>query len=100
MANSVSEIRLHLPRAAAGLVKTADLARVELVHDIAAPWFTPRYLAFKPLLDTVLATLLLLLAAPVVMLGALLVRLTSRGPAFYTQDRVGRDGQPFVIYKL
>jgi lipopolysaccharide/colanic/teichoic acid biosynthesis glycosyltransferase len=46
---------------------------------------------------------LLLLAAPallIIFVAALLVRLSSRGPAFYTQTRVGRHGQPFTIFKL
>jgi lipopolysaccharide/colanic/teichoic acid biosynthesis glycosyltransferase len=34
------------------------------------------------------------------MLTALLVRFTSRGPAFYTQTRVGRDGRLFTIFKI
>ena len=37
---------------------------------------------------------------PLIALAALVVKLTSRGPAFYTQTRVGRDGQPFTIYKI
>jgi lipopolysaccharide/colanic/teichoic acid biosynthesis glycosyltransferase len=39
-------------------------------------------------------------AAPVIGLGALLVKLTSRGPAFYTQIRLGRHGRSYTIYKL
>ena len=40
------------------------------------------------------------LILPVMLVCALLVRLTSRGPAFYSQVRLGRHGLPFVIYKL
>src|SRR5438552_7568713 len=43
---------------------------------------------------------LLILAAPVVFLAAALVKLTSRGPAFYTQTRLGQGGRPYTIYKL
>jgi lipopolysaccharide/colanic/teichoic acid biosynthesis glycosyltransferase len=50
--------------------------------------------------DFVLAALLTLPAVPVVLFAALLVRLTSRGPAFYTQRRVGRNGRVFTIIKL
>jgi lipopolysaccharide/colanic/teichoic acid biosynthesis glycosyltransferase len=59
-----------------------------------------RYLACKTALDLSVAFAFSLLAAPVVLLAALLVKLTSRGPAFYTQTRLGKDGQPFTIYKL
>jgi len=51
-------------------------------------------------LEYCLAAALLILAGPVVLLCALLVRLTSRGPAFYSQVRIGRGGRPFRIYKL
>jgi lipopolysaccharide/colanic/teichoic acid biosynthesis glycosyltransferase len=43
---------------------------------------------------------LLTITSPLVLFGALLVKLTSRGPAFYAQMRVGRYGRPFPILKL
>jgi lipopolysaccharide/colanic/teichoic acid biosynthesis glycosyltransferase len=58
------------------------------------------YLPIRRVLDFTLALLLTLLAVPVVMLAALAVRLTSRGPAFYTQIRTGRNGKPFTIFKI
>ncbi len=48
----------------------------------------------------VLAGLLLLLASPLLALAALAIRLESRGPVFYRQQRVGRDGEPFELWKL
>ena len=51
-------------------------------------------------LDVVLsASLLCVLAAPMLLL-ALLVKLTSRGPAVYTQERAGLGGKPFVMFKF
>src|SRR5262245_44924418 len=50
--------------------------------------------------DFVSAFVLLVLTWPLILVGALLVKLTSRGPAFYTQTRLGRAGRPFTIYKL
>jgi lipopolysaccharide/colanic/teichoic acid biosynthesis glycosyltransferase len=43
---------------------------------------------------------LLLLGLPVLVLAVLAVKLTSRGPAIYTQTRLGRFGRPFRIYKI
>lgn len=63
---------------------------------LRAGWY-PRV---KHAVDFALALLLVLPAAPVVFLAALLVRLTSKGPAFYTQTRLGQDGKLFTIYKL
>jgi lipopolysaccharide/colanic/teichoic acid biosynthesis glycosyltransferase len=56
--------------------------------------------AAKAATDFVLALLLLVLTCPVVVVAALLVMLTSRGPAFYSQIRVGRNRRLYAIYKL
>lgn len=58
------------------------------------------YLAWKRAIDIGGACALLVLLGPITLLAALLVRLTSRGPAFYSQRRVGRRGHEFVIHKL
>lgn len=42
----------------------------------------------------------LILCGPVIALAALGVKLTSRGPAFYAQERCGRNGTTFRLYKL
>ena len=54
----------------------------------------------KVAFDRVVGSALLLAALPVIVGAALLVRLTSPGPAFFTQIRVGMGGQPFTMYKL
>ena len=57
------------------------------------------YLVFKRAYDLTTALVLLILTAPLILLAALLVKLTSPGPAFYSQTRVGRQGRLFTIYK-
>jgi lipopolysaccharide/colanic/teichoic acid biosynthesis glycosyltransferase len=54
----------------------------------------------KRLLDFSLALGLFIVTLPLMLLAMLLVKLTSRGPAVYSQVRLGRDGVPFVIYKI
>jgi len=51
-------------------------------------------------LDLVLASALLALSSPFLAAAALAIRLQSRGPAFYRQRRVGKDGVPFELWKL
>jgi lipopolysaccharide/colanic/teichoic acid biosynthesis glycosyltransferase len=51
-------------------------------------------------LDVVGAGLLTLALAPAMLLIALLIKLDSRGPVFFRQTRVGRDGNPFRIFKF
>jgi lipopolysaccharide/colanic/teichoic acid biosynthesis glycosyltransferase len=43
---------------------------------------------------------LLVLTSPLLLAAVLLVKLTSRGPAIYSQTRLGRKGRPFTIYKV
>ena len=50
--------------------------------------------------DLVVGSVLLVPALPVIGLALLAVKLTSRGPAIYTQTRLGRFGRPFLIYKI
>ncbi|HEY0118968.1 MAG TPA: sugar transferase [Cellulomonas sp.] len=54
----------------------------------------------KAFLDRVLGTVLLLAATPVIGIGALAVKLTSRGAVFFRQTRVGVDGRHFTMIKL
>jgi sugar transferase (PEP-CTERM system associated) len=56
--------------------------------------------AAKRLFDIAASLLLLLLAAPVILITALIVKLESKGPAFFRQERVGLYGQTFGIVKL
>jgi Undecaprenyl-phosphate glucose phosphotransferase len=51
-------------------------------------------------MDLVLGTVFIALSSPLFLLTALTVKLTSRGPVFYRQERVGLDGQSFDIYKF
>jgi sugar transferase (PEP-CTERM system associated) len=54
----------------------------------------------KRVFDIAASSLLLLLTFPIVLLFALLVKIDSRGPAFFKQTRVGLYGQPFELIKL
>ncbi len=56
--------------------------------------------ALKHALDRVLALTLLIVFSPVILLSALVVRLSSPGPALFSQRRVGRDGKVFSFYKF
>jgi exopolysaccharide biosynthesis polyprenyl glycosylphosphotransferase len=56
--------------------------------------------ATKHALDRVLALTLLIVFSPVILLSAVAVRLSSPGPAFFRQRRVGRDGKVFNFYKF
>lgn len=54
----------------------------------------------KAALDYTVASAALLFAAPIMVLAALLVRLSSPGPILFRQTRIGFNGAPFDIYKF
>ena len=54
----------------------------------------------KRLIDVTLSILVLLLSVPVLLLCSILIKLSSRGPVFFRQTRVGLHGKPFTIFKL
>ena len=50
--------------------------------------------------DVVLSSIALVLATPVMVITALLVRATSKGSALFRQERLGREGRPFALLKF
>lgn len=60
----------------------------------------PMYRVANRSLDLVGGAVLLAVTAPLIVLGAVLVRAGSSGPAFFRQRRVGLDGREFTIWKL
>ncbi|MEX6723466.1 TIGR03013 family XrtA/PEP-CTERM system glycosyltransferase [Parapedomonas caeni] len=57
-------------------------------------------LILKRVFDITASSLLLLLTAPILMVTALLIKLTSPGPVFYRQERVGQFGSTFQVLKF
>ena len=66
---------------------------------LVEPRRTP-YTSFKRAVDFLFALTLLIATAPVIGLLAVAIKVTSRGPAFYTQTRLGLRGRPFNVHKL
>lgn len=60
----------------------------------------PRQLAAKRLFDLLCSMLGLLVLSPVLLFTALAVGLTSPGGVLFRQERMGKDGRPFTIYKF
>jgi lipopolysaccharide/colanic/teichoic acid biosynthesis glycosyltransferase len=58
------------------------------------------YSSLKVAAEYIAALCIFIVAAPVIVLAALLVKLTSQGPAFYSQTRVGRNGRHYKLFKL
>jgi exopolysaccharide biosynthesis polyprenyl glycosylphosphotransferase len=68
--------------------------------DVDEPEFTGARRVVKTGIDYLLALLALILLAPVLAAVAVAVRVTSPGPVFFRQERIGRYGRPFVMHKF
>lgn len=58
------------------------------------------YAAIKRVMDFVFATILLVAFSPLMLVVAALIKIDSRGPVFFRQERVGKDGKIFRIFKF
>ena len=54
----------------------------------------------KRLFDIIIATILLIILSPLFLLLTVLIKLGSRGPIFYLQERIGMDGMNFMMMKF
>ncbi|MDD3891495.1 MAG: sugar transferase [Bacteroidales bacterium] len=82
-----------------GRVKMSSKYGVSLIHisfDLMPLWQQK----LKLFLDIFLSTMALIVLSPFLIIIALLVKFSSQGPVFYSQERVGRYGKPFMIYKF
>ena len=70
-----------------------DLEEVSL-HEIAS------YRSVKRALDIAMVTGMLVVAIPAMIVAAIGIKLTSRGPVFFLQERVGLAAKPFTMWKL
>ncbi len=70
------------------------------VISLKEPVLAPRQRAMKRVFDVIVASLLLVLVSPLLLIGALAIKLDSAGPALYRQKRIGEGGRPFAMYKL
>jgi lipopolysaccharide/colanic/teichoic acid biosynthesis glycosyltransferase len=81
-------------------IPLAELSPTWFLFDIAPIHRRRPYRSLRRATDIGLAAVLLLLAAPVLLLAAIAIRVTSRGPALYRQRRVGKEGEEFILLKL
>lgn len=59
-----------------------------------------RYLYTKRVMDIILSILGLIISLPLFVIIAIIVKLDSKGPVIYTDNRIGKNGKKFKIYKF
>lgn len=82
-----------------GTVKTSNVYDIGLIH--IDPSLMPDWQRVcKRCIDIISSSLAMLLLMPVYLFAAIKVKLSSQGPVFYTQERIGLLGKPFPIFKF
>ncbi len=92
-------IRPGLPLGSAWRLTVDEFAGEPVLY-VRSQSAAPTALAFKQALDYLLAGILLLLLSPLILLIAVAIKLSSRGPVLFRQQRGGRNGRPFCMLKF
>ncbi len=82
-----------------GSVKTTSIFHAPLIQiypDLMPDW----QMSLKRILDLVISVICLILLAPVMIITAIIIKVTSPGPVFYSQERIGIKGKPFKMHKF
>lgn len=82
-----------------GTVKMSSIFSAPLIqisHDLMPTWEEN----LKRILDVIFSAILLILCIPVYIGLAIAIKCTSKGPVFYSHERIGRYGKPFTIFKF
>ncbi len=69
-------------------------------HHISTGVRNPLHIAAKRVFDLVAASLILICVSPILLVAAILIKLSDRGPVFFQQERVGVNKRRFHIYKF
>ncbi len=93
MENIIDELETVSPQA-------SKRNRIYDVPDIGVLPKKPFYSFFKRLFDIVISILALLILAVPMIIVAIIILCDSKGPAIYKQERLGKDGKPFMLYKF
>lgn len=80
-------------------VKIDDIGDFPVI-ELREGHLTPLGSLAKRVMDLILVTFFMILAAPLFLLVALAIKLTSRGPIVFSHDRVGQDGKIFRLHKF
>lgn len=69
---------------------------IQITQDIMPAWQK----SLKRIGDIFVSLVVLILFFPVYLITALIVKITSPGPVFYSHERIGLHGKPFIMYKF
>jgi exopolysaccharide biosynthesis polyprenyl glycosylphosphotransferase len=81
-------------------VKLVNYDTLPVLHITSHPEISMKIRLLKRSFDILFASIVVVAGAPVFALLYIVTKTSSKGPAFYRQERIGRNGKPFYIYKF
>ena len=100
VSSSVLDIFVLTEMSRCGVVARSHPLSALPVLPLQASALSETALLMKSLFDRAVGTLLLLIAAPVMLIAAAAIRLESNGPVFFRQPRIGYDNRAFSMFKF
>jgi exopolysaccharide biosynthesis polyprenyl glycosylphosphotransferase len=88
---------LFLSNNFANVINYDNLPVIQLT---SKPQLSLKIVIFKRSFDIIFSLVVMIIGSPVFMLLMIITKLTSKGPVFYRQERIGRNLKPFYIYKF
>jgi exopolysaccharide biosynthesis polyprenyl glycosylphosphotransferase len=82
-----------------GTVKVTSIYRTPLIQisrDLMPVW----QVNLKRILDIIISLLIIIVFSPLIIFLIIGVKSSSKGPVLYRQERIGRNGKPFILYKF
>jgi len=82
-----------------GSVKMSAIFQAPLI--LISPDLMPAWqMTLKRLMDIVISFFVLIFLSPLIIIVAIIIKLTSKGPIFYSHERIGLKGKPFTMHKF
>ncbi len=82
-----------------GSVKMSAIFQAPLI--LISPDLMPAWqMSLKRLMDIVISLFVLIFLSPFIVIIAAIIKLTSKGPIFYSHERIGLKGKPFTMHKF
>lgn len=81
-------------------IKLERYDNIPVLNVNSSNWEDVKANVFKRTFDVLFASLVILIGSPVFLFTAVATYLSSRGPVLFAQERIGKGGQPFMIYKF
>ena len=83
-----------------GRLYTEDIQGLPVINIRAVPLTNTFNIIYKRIVDIICAVIGIIVSSPVMLIAAIAIKLTSKGPLIFAQERIGLHNKPFKVYKF